>query len=371
MKLKKIVIFFPSMERGGVGINLYNLVNYFNYQKKSTHLISNKNFIKKEIKSNYFFLYKYKDFVTKFIPQRYSRAFFAAKILYKILKKSNKKNTVVFSLQSSMIAILVSKFLGFKIVSRNSEDPISSTIYADNKFLSIFIFLLRFLFYNFSDGILTNSKGSKKSLQSFVIKKDKVKFIYNPYLYKIKRIFKKRKKDNLFLSIGRITKQKNYKNLIIVFSDFIKIYPDYKLVIVGDGDQKKELQNLISKLDLRANVRIIDWVKDTEKFFIKAKIFILPSLYEGLGNVLIDSINNEVPCISTDCKSGPSEILLNGKGGLLVPVNNNDELLKKMIFSVENYKILMQKTLYAKNFLFRFSQKERCPDYLKYLSSFL
>jgi hypothetical protein len=76
MKLKNIIIFFPSMERGGVGINLYNLVNYFNYKKINTHLISNKNFIKKEIKNDYFFLNKYKDFVTKFIPQRYTRALF-------------------------------------------------------------------------------------------------------------------------------------------------------------------------------------------------------------------------------------------------------------------------------------------------------
>jgi glycosyltransferase involved in cell wall biosynthesis len=371
MKLKNIIIFFPSMERGGVGINLYNLVNYFNYKKINTHLISNKNFIKKEIKNDYFFLNKYKDFVTKFIPQRYTRALFAAKILYQILKKSNKEDTVVFSLQSSMIAILVCKFLGFKIISRNSEDPISSTIYSDNKFLSIFIFLLRFLFYNFSDGVLTNSKGSKKSLELFMINKNKVKHIYNPYLSEIKKINKKNKKDNLFLSIGRLTKQKNFRILIYTFSKFIKSYPSYKLIIVGDGDQKSELVNLISKLNLNKNVKIIAWVKDTEKFFIKSKVFILTSLYEGLGNVLIDSINNEVPCISTDCKSGPSEILLNGKGGYLVPINDSEVLLKKMFFSVENYHISIKQTVYAKKFLNRFSQKKCCPDYLNYLSSFL
>jgi glycosyltransferase involved in cell wall biosynthesis len=204
-----------------------------------------------------------------------------------------------------------------------------------------------------------------------MINKDKVKHIYNPYLSQIKKINRKIKKDNLFLSIGRLTKQKNFKILIYTFSKFIKLYPYYKLIIVGDGDQRSELDTLISKLNLKKNVRIIDWANNTEKFFIKSKIFILPSLYEGLGNVLIDSVNNEVPCISTDCKSGPSEILLNGKGGYLVPINDSDALLKKMILSVENYQISIKKTLYAKKFLYKFSQKERCPNYLNYLCSFL
>ena len=370
MKLKNIIIFYPSMERGGVTINLYNLVSYFNKKGINTHLISNKDLSDKKIRNKYFFFYKYKDFVNKYLPQRVTRGICAAKILYKILKNFSKKETIIFSLQSSMIAILVCKFLGFKIISRNSEDPISSTIYSDNKLLSYFIFLLRFLFYNFSDGILTNSKGSKKSLEFFMIKKNKVKHIYNPYLSEIKKI-KKNKKDNLFLSIGRLTKQKNFQLLIYTFSKFIKLYPDYKLTIVGDGAQRSELDNLILKLNLNKNVKIIDWVKNTEKFFIKSKVFVLPSFYEGLGNVLIDSINNEVPCISTDCKSGPSEILLNGKGGYLVPVNDGEALLKKMVFSVENYHISIKKIAYAKKFLNRFSQKKCCPDYLKYLSSFL
>ena len=143
MKLKNIIIFYPSMERGGVTINLYNLVSYFNKKGINIHLISNKDLSDKKIRNKYFFFYKYKDFVNKYLPQRVTRGICAAKILYKILNNFSKKETIIFSLQSSMIAILVCKFLGFKIISRNSEDPISSTIYSDNKLLSYFIFLLR------------------------------------------------------------------------------------------------------------------------------------------------------------------------------------------------------------------------------------
>ena len=59
------------------------------------------------------------------------------------------------------------------------------------------------------------------------------------------------------------------------------------------------------------------WVKNTTPYLKKSKIFVLSSSYEGLGNVLIDAINYNVPCVSTNCPSGPSEILLNGKGGFL------------------------------------------------------
>ena len=71
-------------------------------------------------------------------------------------------------------------------------------------------------------------------------------------------------------------------------------------------------------------------------------------MYEGLGNVLIDSINYNVPCISTDCKSGPREILLNGRGGFLVKNNNVRDLYNKMIFCEKNYKDAVKKMKFQK-----------------------
>ena len=94
----------------------------------------------------------------------------------------NKSDTIVHSMQSNFIPIIISKILNFKVVIRNSEDSIESIKYSENKFFSYFIFLLRFIFFNFTDFIVTNSKGSAKSLEIFVFNKNKISHIYNPYL---------------------------------------------------------------------------------------------------------------------------------------------------------------------------------------------
>ena len=116
------------------------------------------------------------------------------------MKFLDKKDTIIHSMQSSYIPILISKIKKFKIVIRNSEDPIASTKYSENKSWSYSIFILRYFFYNFADLIITNSKGSSKSLKYFLIgkKKSKVKYIYNPYLTLEKLETQKKRKKRKF-----------------------------------------------------------------------------------------------------------------------------------------------------------------------------
>ena len=112
------------------------------------------------------------------MPNRINKALSASKILKNELKKSKKENTVVFSLQGSSLAIVISKFLGFKIIVRNGEDVLGSTIYSENKIQSLIILLLKIFLYNFADKIITNSKGSGNSLRKILITKKKyIQFI--------------------------------------------------------------------------------------------------------------------------------------------------------------------------------------------------
>ena len=175
-------------------------------------------------------------------------------------------------MQSSMISIIISKLYKTKIIARNSEDPISSTIYADNYFTSILVFFLRFIIYNFADGILTNSSGSKKSLELFLINKDKIKTIYNPYLLNIKKK-PNYKKKNIILSVGRLVKQKNFETLIKGFSIFSKDFPSYKLIILGDGPEREKLNQLIKKLSCEKKIIIKGWVNNTNKYFFHQCLF--------------------------------------------------------------------------------------------------
>ena len=335
--LKKIIIFYPSFERGGVEIILLNLIKFFLKKKIEIVLISSS--IKKDFFKNKLFKSKIVK-VTPFalIPDRINKALIASKILIKELKKSNKKNTIIFSLQGSSLAIAASKFFGFKIIVRNAEDAVSSTLFAENKFQSLMILFLKIITYNFSDKIISNSIGSGNSLKKIFIKEKKIFPIYNPYLKKINNKSRKRRHKYL-LSVGRLTKQKDFHNLIISFNFIKDQIPDYKLIIIGDGYLKNELQNLVENLGLKKRIFLIGWKKNLKKYYLSSKLFILNSVYEGFGNVLIDAINYDLPIITTNCKSGPNEIVDYGKGGFLTPIGDPELLSKKILYCINNYMI--------------------------------
>ena len=143
------------------------------------------------------------------------------------------------------------------------------------------------------------------------------------------------KKSNNFniLSIGRLTKQKNFILLINTVIKLSKKYRNINLLIIGNGDLKNHLTN---KIKNHKNIKIINWKNELKKYYLNSDLFVLPSYYEGLPNVLIDAVNNEIPIISTNC-SGASDILHKNSGGFIVPVNNQNELEKRIIFVMENY----------------------------------
>jgi glycosyltransferase involved in cell wall biosynthesis len=272
-------------------------------------------------------------------------------------------------MQSNVAAIIVCILKRKKIVIRNSENPIYSTINTENNFFGLLAFCLKLLFYNFADGIITNSKGSANSLKYFVFNKKKIYHIYNPYLKKInKKIFKK---QNYIINIGRLRKQKDHKTLLCAFKIFLEKNKKYKLLILGHGNLEYDLKLLSKKLKISNKVIFKGWVKNTVPYLKKSKIFVLSSVYEGLGNVLIDAINYNVPCVSTNCPSGPNEILLNGSGGYLVKPKSPKLLAKKMLFSIDYYQESLLKNSKAKNKLSRFLVVKNSKKYFNYLESFL
>tara|TARA_B100001175_G_scaffold296818_1_gene286047 strand:- start:7 stop:1125 length:1119 start_codon:yes stop_codon:yes gene_type:complete len=366
---KNLVIYYPSFERGGVEENIKNLINNFT-NKINVHLVSSisnkdaKIIFKKKVKVYEIKKNKY----LNFLPARINSAISSISTFSKLISKLKKNNLIVHSMQSNIAAILVCLFKNTKIVIRNSEDPIYSTYYSENFISSYIIFFLKIIFYNLCSCIITNSVGSKNSLKKIVFNKQKINTIYNPYLKKINHI--NYKKENIIINVGRFRKQKNQILLIRAFYKFSQNYKNYKLFLVGDGFLKQKLKKEINTLKLNKKVFIIGWSLNTINYIRKSKIFVLPSLYEGLGNVLIDAVNYNVPCISTNCKSGPNEILLNGKGGFLVKNNNAFELYKKMVFCIKNYNLSLKKNKISKKFLGRFLMSKQVQKYENLLIKF-
>lgn len=366
---KKVIIFYPSFEKGGIEQNLKNIINNLSNDKE-IHLISsiNRNEFKKIFNRKVFLHPTTQKKYFSFLPARFGSAFNGMLTLKRIIVKLGS-NLIIHSMQSNIAAFFICFIYKKKIVIRNSEDPIYSTIYSENKFLSSIVFIFKILTYNFVSGIITNSEGSRNSLSKFIFNKHKIKTIYNPYLQKKNK--KKFKKEKIILNIGRLRKQKDHITLIKAFNIFSRVNKNYKLVILGHGDQEHKINKEIKKLKLERKVFVKGWVNNTYSYLKKSKLFVLSSIYEGLGNVLIDAINYNVPCISTNCKSGPNEILLNGKGGFLGEPKNHYELARLMNYAIDNYSFSIRKNEYAKKHLNRFDTKKQVRKYEIFLNKFI
>ena len=375
MKIKNLILYYPSFESGGVEKIIKILVS--NLKKKNIKIFfvtfSRKkvNFLKKYNKNIQIICPKKKRFT--FLSDRLFTSINCIQPLIKVITTNDKKCSLIHSMQSSYFSILIAKIFSIKIVIRNSENPIESLKYAENKLLSYIIFFLRFFFYNLTDLIITNSKGSAKSLETFVLNKKKIKFIYNPYFTEdlIKSSIKVFEKKKIIMSAGRLTKQKNHTLLINAFNKTQLAKKGFVLNIFGRGYLKKSLTNQIKKLNLTKSVFLKGNINNIKNEYKKSKIFVLPSVYEGLGNVLIEALAFNVHCIATSCKSGPEEILCYGKGGLIVPINNVQLMSKAILKNIQKFKKQHKKMLYAKKRLNRFNYQNQCNKYIKTLNSVL
>ena len=117
------------------------------------------------------------------------------------------------------------------------------------------------------------------------------------------------KNSFVFINIGRLTEAKGQWFLIRSFKEVVEKYPNAKLIILGEGELKEKLQDLINKLNLQNNVHLLGMQKNPFKFLKHSNCFVFPSLWEGLPNTVIEALSLNIPIISADCKTGPREIL--------------------------------------------------------------
>tara|TARA_B100000989_G_scaffold294953_1_gene275000 strand:+ start:966 stop:2057 length:1092 start_codon:yes stop_codon:yes gene_type:complete len=350
--MKNIVIFYPSFERGGATKVLMNLVSFFSKKKINIFLITNK--MSKSLENTKFLkTLIIKDKNIKFINNRIITSFKAVILLIKVFKFLERDKTIILSMQSNFFSSIIGFLFRFKTITRVSEDPCGATKYADNKLFASLVFITKFLTYNLSYKIIANAKKSADCIKKFTIKKNKVILLYNPTLKKVYKI-KNRKSKKYFLNIGRYCKQKNQSFLIDTFFKFNKKNNDFILILNGDGPDKKKLKDKVKSLKLNKKVKFIGWKTNNENLYKKAKLFILTSYYEGMPNVLIEALNNQIPVIAFSA-SGVEDLLLKGKGGEIIYKMESKELLNKINYSLNHYDKAIKKTFLAKKQLKKYS----------------
>lgn len=198
-------------------------------------------------------------------------------------------------------------------------------------------------FYPWADAIVTVSQGSADDLVRLGLSSEQIRVIYNPVV--TPDLFEKAKEPldhpwfelgspSVILGVGRLEKQKDFPTLIRAFAQVRQQRPA-RLMILGEGKERPDLEALVQELGLGKDVALPGFVANPFAYMARAGVFVLSSLYEGLPTVLIEAIAVGTKVVSTDCKSGPAEILENGRYGKLAPVGDSKGIAEAIISTLE------------------------------------
>jgi glycosyltransferase involved in cell wall biosynthesis len=277
----------------------------------------------------------------KLVVLNVNHARYAGFSLLKYINKNKVKTILVFNYELSVVLVILRKLLRLKvkIISRS----ISTFSAKMNQFYKLsnwdrfIVAPLIKAFFHRVDFVINQSNGMRDDLV-FIYPhlKDYSTVIFNPIPLNLIEFAKnndlsKIKKENYLLCIGRLETLKGFHHAIIAFAGIVKKYPYLRLKIVGKGSEEKKLKQLAIDNFVQDRVDFEGFKKNIIPYYLHARVTILPSLYEGYPNVLIESISMNTPVIAFDCPSGPNEIIMDGVNGYLVKNQDVDDLRRKML----------------------------------------
>jgi len=196
------------------------------------------------------------------------------------------------------------------------------------------------LTYRHADGVIAVSRGVAETLSSVTgIPPNRIRVIHNPVVTPdfaervaatVDHPWFKPGAPPVVLGAGSLTKAKDFETLIRAFAHVHMMMP-MRLMILGEGEERKNLKALVAVLDLQEEVELPGFVENPFAYMARAAVFVLSSRWEGFGLVLAEALACGTPVISTNCPSGPSEILRDGELGQLVRIGDAEALGKAIL----------------------------------------
>jgi GalNAc-alpha-(1->4)-GalNAc-alpha-(1->3)-diNAcBac-PP-undecaprenol alpha-1,4-N-acetyl-D-galactosaminyltransferase len=245
-------------------------------------------------------------------------------LIYKItllIRSLKIKSLICFMPTSNILGIISGKLLSkIKVTISERANPNFNDLGYWN--------FLRRKTYKLADRLVVQSEEISNYFKSFVDER-KISIIPNP----IKIVdSNKNKNENIILTVGRVDANKNQEQIIRSFSRVKQ--EGWKLIICGDGPLVSKLKELVIALHINDAVEFKGIVKNIEKQYERASIFAFSSLSEGFPNVLLEAMNHDCACISTDCFTGPRILIKHNKNGFLIPSGDEylyDKYLQKLV----------------------------------------
>lgn len=247
--------------------------------------------------------------------------------LVAIIRRARPDSVMSFLVRSNFISIIASFFcreLLFCVTEMcNTERVYSSGLRA---------FIIRFLIarlYPLAGVIVAISSGVKSSLINLGIKEDKIKVIFDPQdiaeiKARVSKVVRVESENLRLVMAGRLVPQKDYSTMLHALRKVVDVDPNVELLVLGDGPLFRSLISLTRSLNLERNVIWNGWTDNIFEVMATRDVFVLTSRFEGFGNVILEAMACGLPVISTDCPSGPNEILDGGVYGILVPVGDSN-----------------------------------------------
>lgn len=182
---------------------------------------------------------------------------------------------------------------------------------------------------------------TKKDLTNRTYLKTNKRVIYNPII-KANKIKKYSERSKIILAVGAYIKRKNFIDLLEIWRDIHEAYPDWKIKIYGDGQERNFLEDFIENNNLLHTVELVKYSFDIDSVYNNAQVLISTALMEGFGMTMIEAHNYCIPVVAYDCNCGPSEIINDTIDGFLIPINNK-EIMKSRLRNLLDSEILREK----------------------------
>lgn len=325
---KTIALYISSMRKGGAERVVANLAQYFD--EKGYHVVlvtTHKAEIEYEIPEKVKRILSEPDECE--LQSGRIRNFWARfRKLRRIWKEEKPDVIVSFIGKNNMMAILTSLGRGIPVAVSVRGEP------GEEYYNGMLRFLARNLF-RLADGVILQTKRCMDFFPRGVRKKAIIlKNPVNPVFF---REPYRGEREKTIVAVGRVDENKNHEMLIRAFAGIAEEFPDYRLIIYGDGDKRQDLIELTKELKLEERISLPGNIDNVADAIYKTRVFVLSSNTEGMPNTLIEAMILGLTVVSTDCPcGGPAELITHGVNGLLSPVRDEKSMKENLQYVLNN-----------------------------------
>jgi glycosyltransferase involved in cell wall biosynthesis len=260
--------------------------------------------------------------------------------------RRERPRALVSSLTHANVIALVAARLARRatpVIATVHNTMSESTLQQGARLRGMWLALIR-TFYPWASSVVAVSRGAADDLaRTTGLRRDEIEVIYNPVITTSLLSLARQPPDHpwlasgqppVILGVGRLTRQKDFPTLIRAFSEVRRRRPA-RLIILGEGEERPALEALAAELGVVSEVALLGFRTNAATYMAASALFVLSSVWEGLPTVLIEALAAGTRIVSTDCPSGPREILQDGRLGILVPVGDAAALAGAIINALD------------------------------------